>query len=816
MTNERWEKVQQLFEAALELPPDERADFLAEACADDEALRNEVESLLAADQREHTLLEGFGLNAAGLDEGAGLSQGSVVGAYRILRVIGEGGMGLVYMAERADGEYEQRVALKVVKRGMDSAEILRRFREERQILARLQHPNIGGLLDGGVTDDGSPYFVMEYVDGLPLDEYCDHHRLSIRARLELFELVCDAVRYAHGNLVIHRDLKPENILVTDDGRVKLLDFGIGKVLEGDPGAGDDVTEIGERVLTPAYASPEQLRGEAVSTTTDVYSLGVLLHELLVGRKPVTEDRDRPPVRPTGTLSELDPSELRGIADCRGMRPDRLRRAVSGDLDVICRRALHPDPDRRFNSVEALGSDVRRHLDGLPVQARPDSVGYRFGKFIGRNRAAVSAAVLALLAIGGLTGFYTSRIRAEQQAAQLEQTKADEVASLFMDVFLMTSPEMDTPIQTPRELLDFVIPRIDSLLEPYPELRTDFLLSTGMVYREYGALEVAERQLRRVIELNRELFSEPSAHTIQTTSQLATTLQDLGRYEEAEEYFEEALEAARALPERDPYALAYTLNNLARLRLDMGRYAVAEPPLAEAVDIYASVDRAVEAGYWGTAVRNLARAVSLQGRFEEADSLFAVALEDRLAKSPASPRTAELIYELAEHKIAAGDLAEARRYSDDGLELRRREFPEGHQTIGQSLVQQAELLRMEGRLTEAEDRVREGRAIIEDFVGPEHAWFVDALLVEAAVLGASGDEPAALALRRRAHAMAAERLGGAHPNTSLAAVEVARSLSSLGRADEAIELLRAAVAALAERLGAEHYRTVEARALLDRL
>lgn len=801
MNKARWHRVRELFDAALQQEPEARAQFLADACGDDRELLAEVASLVAADARDLTLLDRFALNAMGLD-GPDLAQGTVVGAYRVLRVIGEGGMGMVYMAERADGAYEQRVALKVVKRGMDSAEILARFRAERQILARLEHPNISRLLDGGVTEDGPPYFVMEYVDGLPIDAYCDAHGLSIDARLRLFEVVCQAVRFAHGNLVVHRDLKPENVLVTAGGDVKLLDFGIGKVLTGD--GNDDVTRVGERALTPAYASPEQLAGVDVSTATDVYSLGVVLHELLVGAKPAPAGSpDQPPQRPSSVFSALDAAERREIARRRGTHPDRLRRSVAGDLDVICQQALQAKPDRRFASVEAFAADIRRHLDGLPVQARPDSLGYRTAKFASRHRGALSAAAVVLLTMGGLIGFYTGRLRAERAQARAEADKATEVANLLINTFRMASPQAETPILTVRDLLDWTVQVIDTALIDFPELHSDFLMSTGMVYREYGDFEAAEPQLRRLVEINRELFDEPTALAIQGVSQLATTLQDQGEYDEAETFFEEALQLARGLPEYDPFAVAYTLNNLAKVRVDMGRYAVAEAPLREAAAIYGEYAR--EYGWYGVAVRNHARAVRLQGRMAEADSLYQLALVDqREHQSPVSVATAELLYELAEHRLTLGRIEEARAYSDESLSMRRSEFPDGHQTIGQSLVQQARLLRHEGRMDAARDTLDAGKAQLLEFLGDTHAWYVDAMREEAALLEAGGRVARAMEVRRRAWESARVALGPDHPTTQVAAVEAALSMLANGLVQEARTVVDPALEALGLQLGNEHW------------
>ncbi|NIR60341.1 MAG: serine/threonine protein kinase, partial [Gammaproteobacteria bacterium] len=335
-------------------------------------------------------------------------------------------MGVVYLAERADGQFEQRVALKLIKRGIDTDEIIERFLQERQILARLDHPNIARLLDGGVTETGQPYFAMEYIAGVPLTAYCDEHRLDVEARLRLFEHVGEAVQYAHRNLIVHRDLKPSNILVTEDGTVKLLDFGIARLMDDE--AAPALTQTGMRVLSPAYAAPEQVAGEPVTTATDVYSLGVVLYELLTGHNPHAErpeggrDVKRPSAAVTSTAARLDGSSETGtpqeIARSRATQPERLRRRLSGDLDTICLKALRPEPEQRYDSAAAFGEDLKRHLAGLPVEARAGAAGYRLRKFIRRNRMLVGATGLVILALGvGLAATLWQAQRARTQAAR---------------------------------------------------------------------------------------------------------------------------------------------------------------------------------------------------------------------------------------------------------------------------------------------------------------------------------------------------------------------------------------------------------------
>jgi non-specific serine/threonine protein kinase/serine/threonine-protein kinase len=443
---DRWQRLNELFHAAVAVDPAQRASFVEQACAGDAALRAELEALLRADASADHFLEADAIRQLPLDEPGASVTGRPFGPYRVLNEIGRGGMGAVFLAERADGQFQQRVAIKVIKRGMDTTHVLERFRAERQILASLDHPHVARLLDGGTTDDGLPYFVMEYIQGQPIDEYVDAQRLPVRDRLALFLQVCEAVSYAHRHLIVHRDIKPQNILVTASGVPKLLDFGIAKVLED---SGDDGTSTMSalRLLTPDYASPEQVEGRQTTTQTDVYSLGVVLFELLTGRSPY-----RPKTWSTPAICEsvlvsdvLRPSTAVGRpatdANARGRRQvtadraaatgaaslERLRLQLRGDLDAIVLAALRKEPERRYGSVEQYASDIRRHLNGLPVRVREDSLWYRGAKFVRRHRVAAGlAALVGVVLIGGSIATAWQAREASRQAglARVAQARAE--------------------------------------------------------------------------------------------------------------------------------------------------------------------------------------------------------------------------------------------------------------------------------------------------------------------------------------------------------------------------------------------------------
>ena len=440
MTPEHWQQVKEVFQATLDVEPERRSKYLSEACAGNPTLLREVEALLASNDSAGDFIEApaLGPRPAASDDTPTAGLGWRIGPYEVVELIGEGGMGAVYRAVRADDEYQKQVAIKLVKRGMDTDFILRRFRTERQILARLDHPNIARLLDGGVTHDGRPYFVMEYLTGTPIHQYGEAHKLPVAERLRLFLEVCGAVHYAHQNLVVHRDIKPTNILVTAEGVPKLLDFGIAKLLDRDDGLPlTSSTSPMMRLMTPDYASPEQIRGEVITTATDVYSLGVSLYEMLTGRRPYQ-------------FAGKYPDEIgRILAEIEPPRPD-----AGGDLDNIVFKAMHKDAQQRYASVQQFAEDIRRYLEGRPVIARADTLLYRAGKFVRRHRAGVAmAAVMGLMLVAGvaLSTWQAGVAQAERSAGRQRFYDLRDLTNSF----LMELDNALTPLpgSTPaRELL----------------------------------------------------------------------------------------------------------------------------------------------------------------------------------------------------------------------------------------------------------------------------------------------------------------------------------------------------------------------------
>jgi eukaryotic-like serine/threonine-protein kinase len=492
MTPERWDKINRIYHSAVEIDTGKRAVFLNEACDGDNALLQELKSLLASHERANTFIE-QPVFATGMEwieeEDSAYAVGRRIGSYEITRLIDTGGMGSVYLALRADDQYRKQVAIKVIKRGMDTDFILRRFRHERQILANLNHSNIAQLLDGGATEDGLPYYVMEYVQGEPIDVYCDSRELSITQRLKLFLTVCSAVHYAHQNLVVHLDIKPSNILVTEEGTPKLLDFGIAKLL--DTGAYQQTLltmGAAPRLVTPSYGSPEQFRGETITTASDTYSLGVLLYKLLCGHHPyklegrsleevsdvICEEQPRKPSTMAALIEEIAPADENQPEDgsspelvsrLRHTSPEKLRRNLAGDLDNIVLKAMHKEPQRRYGSVEQLSEDLQRHLDGLPVTAQPDTLVYRARKFVARHKTGVIGGSLVFLSlVAGTIGIAWQAHVAREQRARAERRFSDVRALANSLLFDLYDSIKDLPGSTAARklLVDRALQYLDSL------------------------------------------------------------------------------------------------------------------------------------------------------------------------------------------------------------------------------------------------------------------------------------------------------------------------------------------------------------------
>ncbi len=672
MTPERWAAAQQLFEAALACPAGARV-ALVDREAPDRELADLVHGLLAADADEHAGRPLVAVISDAVAEAAITPPQPLerLGPYKLVKMLGEGGMGAVYLAERDDDEFLQQVAIKVVRGRLDP-ERVRQFRAERQILAWLEHPNIARLLDGGTTPEGRPYLVMEQVEGVPIDQHCDAERLSVEDRLRLFLEVCDAVSHAHRSLIVHRDIKPSNIMVTAEGVPKLLDFGIARLaLEGAP---DAPTPSQGRMLTPDYASPEVVRGEHVTTSADVYALGVLLYELMTGARPLrfatmtSAEIERvvchvTPSRPSAAAVEpmSRPPEPGERARVRRLTASRLSARLAGDLDAIIGMALHKQPTERYPSVEALAADLQRHLDYRPVRAREATWRYVAARFGARHRFGVGAAVLLLVVVGtAAVGFsmQAARLADDRDRTARERDTAQQVVSFLTGLFVVSDPDRRAsgPI-TARELLDRGAERLDTELAGQPIVQARLLGTIGTVYGSLGIYDRSAALLERGLELRRSTLGREHEETATSMEELAEAYRELARLEEAETLHREALALKRQVG-ASPSSVASSLNNLGLTLSDRGRYADAEPLLREAIDTWRSHEGPT-AEVVAVGLNNLGSVLRLQGRLDDAVPVLEQAIAIRTATLPEGHwKQATAKVELAAVFIALGRLNEA--------------------------------------------------------------------------------------------------------------------------------------------------------------
>ena len=787
---DRWRLVDALFEEALALPASERAAFVAARSAGDEVLRRQVEALIQAQHAADDFLEAPPLDlldaatAATPTDAASLAERRL-GPYRLLREIGQGGMGEVYLAERADGQFVQRVAVKRIRGGFAFTAAHDRFRLERQILARLEHPHITRLIDGGVDDEGCPYLVMEYVEGVPLTDYCDAHRLPVERRLALFRTVCEAVHYAHQNLVIHRDLKPSNILVTESGQVKLLDFGIAKLL--DQGGAEDafplvVTQSDVRLMTPGYASPEQVRGEPVTTASDVYALGVILYELLTGRLPyrltgrllhevqrviceaIPEKPSTAVVRPHVAASP------EAVGQARATTIERLRRRLRGDLDTIVLMALRKEPERRYASAEQLAEDVERYLSRRPVRAQKDTVAYRAAKFVRRNVLGVAAAVAVVLALVGGLGAATWQAR----IATREAAKARHINDFLLDMLSSADPNTTGHTLTVAEALDAAAEEVDTKLRSQPEVEADVRSTLGKAYLELGLYDKAALHLNRAIELRRRLAGPAAAETAFEMNLMGTLLNRQGRLDEAEEVFRQALAIERrALAHDDPH--------------------------------------------FGQLLNNFALNTQEQGRYEEADSLYRAALA--ILRKDTTLWDSEISSTVNNHATllhAMGRLPEAEASFREVLAKDRRVYPADHYGIGILLNNLSQVLQLEGKYAEAEPMAREALSIYRNRLGPDHPEVALAAANLASLLQDLGRPAEAEPLFRQALDIQRRVLGTSHTDLGQTLNNFASLLQEQNRFDEAEALQREAITVMRAALGEEHPLTAIITANMGRV
>ena len=810
MTPEQLQQIEEVFYRALELAPDERAAFLDEACDGDARLRREVESLLA---EETGSTAPFASLISDVADSIAKAQedfiGRRVGAYRITGVIGQGGMAEVYRAVRDDDHYQKEVAIKLVRPGRITSFMLARFRHERQILASLEHPNIARMLDGGATDDDLPYFVMEYIAGQPVTDYCDAHHLSIKERLKLFRSVCTAVQYAHRNLIIHRDLKPSNILVTADGTPKLLDFGIAKLLA--PELSSKAVTVAQtmtmmRLMTPDYASPEQVRGEPVTTTTDVYALGAVLYELLSGELPHRfKDRSLAEIERVVCESEVERPSV--VVERRRPASTRLRRELAGDLDNIVLMALRKEPERRYSSVEQLSEDIRRHLEGRPVTARQDTLSYRAGKFIRRHKAGVFVAasiVMLLIAFSAMVGLQATRIARERD-------RANQVTEFLVKSFEVSDPgEARGNTVTAREILDSSAEKIRRELKGQPDVQAALMDTMGRVYYRLGLYTSALPLLKDALELRRQALGPEHADVASTINNLALVMHAMGDFGAAEQFYQDALKMRRKLFGEKSAEVTASLNNLGLFLKDKGDYEAAESHLRQALALRRALFGAVHIDVAET-LNELGVLLKKKGDFPAAEQLYREALEMRKKLlGEDHPAVAESINNLATVLDSMGRYAEAEPLSRQALALYRRLLGEEHPHVAVSLSNLAGLLKRKGDYDGAEQLYRQALAITRKQHGDEHPQMAVLLNNLASLLRMKGDYDSAEPLFRQSLEMSRKLLKEGHPSILNALQNLGMILMLKGSPGAAEPYYREAVESAQKTLAPDHWMVAESR------
>lgn len=818
MTPERWQQIQRILDLAYEAPEEQRRAVVRGACAGNREVQCEVEALLSLDADAEDFIEdplwnlqGPHGNDTSVSTSTFFNQGTVpqrIGNYRLERLLGKGGMGEVFLAVR-ENDYQQRVALKLVSKEISRAEVLSRFLTERQILARLEHPDIARLLDGGALDDQRPYFVMEYVEGEPIDRYCSRHSLSLRERLKLFRRVCAAVHYAHQNLVVHRDLKASNILVTEEGAPRLLDFGIAKLLQGGTAQGSSATMPGLAPMTPASASPEQVLGIPITTACDIYALGVLLYRVLVSRPPYRiegqgfaelvrviceEEPPRPSMAALEQALEEDPDHTAPEGEEEEDRPlepspfekRRLHRRLQGDLDAIVMKALRKEPEERYGSAAELAEDIRRHLVGLPVEAQRGNWFYYTSKFVRRNKLAIATLILligfAITATVQWRKAADERTQAELERSRAErnQAKAEKVTNFLTELFESATPDATRGAEVPiLEVLDRGKERIEEELIDEPDIRAEIWGTLGTVYQSLGLYTEALELKQKALDSWRAFNSEDDPELADHLNNLANIQLDMGLRTEAEDNFRQTLEMRRRLGQ-EPRLIALAMKNLGVALMRQGKDDEAEPFLREALAIYQGLG---EDGNDLEAVHSLHSLGILyrnRGEYQRAEPLLREVLKRWNASGSSQPtQVAQALASLGQVLYAQGKLQEAREVYERGLALRRRLLPEGHPKVANNEKHLAEVLADLGEITRAQELIEHALESLRASK-PEGDWLIaDAESVLGYCLLVQGRHQEAEAYLLTSYRTIRDARGEEDPVTRKARERILHFYSSLG-------------------------------------
>lgn len=845
MVSQRWKSLNKLLESVLERPEEKRDAYLEEACAGNLPLRKQIEELLRLEEPAGRLLESPPLVSMGGDPA-----GRRIGAYEIIRELGRGGMGAVYLARRADRSYEKTVALKLIREGLFSGSLARRFQRERQILANLDHPYIARLLDAGATDWGTPFLVMEYVEGEPIDRYCQG--LTLRARLRLFVRVCEAVHFAHQNLVVHRDLKPGNILVTSSGTPKLLDFGIARLMDSNPGDAASTT-TGIRAMSPRYASPEQFMGKTITTASDIYSLGVLLYETVTGTDPYqlksTDIRSL-----ERAICEKQPAKPSVVVNKEGCHSQKARRELRGDVDLILLKALQKEPADRYASIQQFSADMQAYLFGFPVAAAEPTRLYKILKFMRRHPkglAVTGLVILLLIAFTTQLVVQRQRISMERDQVRLERDKFQRLTELMIDLFEVSDPSQNQSTDiSAREILERGSRKVRDKLRDSPRVKTEMLGILGRVNTNLGQYDSAEALFREALSLNRELY--PADHWMMAQSltaigevlwekgdfgaeafyreallavddlpadqallpatihnNLGMTLHDKGDYEQAIHHYDRALTISREHLGEEHLELTEMLNNKGMALREMGDYDGAESLFRADLAITRKnlgedhIDVAI-------GLSNLGALMWKKEDYSSAESLMRQALAIQRKRLNEHPDLATSLNNLGILSTYLGRYYQAEKFLNESLAMRRKFYGEKHFLIAQSVQNLGFLMSKLERNTLAEEQLRGALAMHRELLGGGHPWVANNLKNLAHVLIARGAPEQAENLLRKALEINRESFGNQH--ASVAGVLLVQGIASLeqNRPHRAEQFFREAFTIYSELYGERHLGTAKAK------
>jgi serine/threonine-protein kinase len=792
---ERAGLIAELVKAAAECEPQARQAFLDKECRSDPGLRAEVESLLEHQAQVSRFIETPALHLAAetLVHAGTFDAGENISHYEIVSLIGRGGMGEVYLAQ--DQRLRRRVALKLVRRGMDTEAIMRRFQHEQQLLAGLNHPNIAQLYDSGITSDGIPFFAMEYVDGTRVDDYCREKQLPIEVRLELFEKVCGAVHYAHQHLVVHRDIKPSNILVAGDGEPKLLDFGIAKLLDTVTNAAPEQTVTLQNVMTPEYASPEHVRGDAITTASDVYSLGVLLYELLTDSKPYKIE-SRTPAEIARIITEREPERpSTAVTKSKNNPPSPTRnpKSLRGDLDNIVLMAMRKEPGRRYSSVAQFSGDIRRHLDGLPVLARKDTVGYRSSKFIRRHRVGVAAGAMVIMAV-----FIGLTVSIQQmRVARREKGRAEAVSRFLQTTLFSSSP--NSPIRrhktdaSLKDVLDEASKRlVAGELTSQPEVRAELQRIIGETYISLGRLDEAERIFTAAFNDQTALHGNADLETLKTGLLVSEVWTEKGDYAKAESFYGQNFAALRAYHDRGVLSADYLISalyNLSLIRRAAGDSKAAEAALREIMTLEPQAGPEVR-GEFPKFESVLALAMADQGKFDDAEKILTakIAAFRQKVEDASDPGLAANLSILGATLLGKKRYAEAEANLREAEELYRKIYDPNYRTLGDNLRIEAQLFYEKQEYTEAETKIDECLKIYRVSATPSYINYATAVMIQGLIYGQTGRLAEAEKLLREAVQLRAQYSPSGHFLRAVAENELGQFLAGQKRFDEAQALM----------------------------